>query len=133
MPLVKDKKKLTFEFKIHKARRVLFAVKIDKTTKIAGIIKEEKKVKEVTSMEAHLGHLSQQSTKDKAKQLGWHLTGELVKCEDCAIGKGHQKFFNKSSDHEIAGMVGENIFLGVALVQEQQKSDNYMEPTQKQY
>jgi hypothetical protein len=86
----------------------LFAVKIDKRTEIAGIVKEEKKVKEVTSMEAHqcLGHLSQQSTKDTAKQLGWHLTGEFVKCEDCAIGKGCQKNFNKRIDHKIAGMVG---------------------------
>jgi hypothetical protein len=30
-------------------------------------------------------------------------------------------------------MVGERIFLNVASVQEQQKSDNYMEPTKKQY
>jgi hypothetical protein len=45
------------------------------------------------SKEAHqcLNHLSQQSTKDTAKQLGWHLTGEFVKCEDCAIGKGRKK------------------------------------------
>jgi hypothetical protein len=86
-------------------------------------------------MEAHqcLGHLSQQSTKDTAKQLGWHLTGKFVKCEDCAIGKGHQKNVNKRSDHEIAGMVDERIFLDVASVQVQQKSDNYMGPTQKQY
>jgi hypothetical protein len=44
-------------------------------------------------MEAHqcLGHLSQKSTKDTEKQLGWHLTGEFVKCEDCAIAKGRQK------------------------------------------
>jgi hypothetical protein len=30
-------------------------------------------------------------------------------------------------------MVGERIFLDVASVQEQQKSDNYMEPTKNQY
>jgi hypothetical protein len=132
MSLVKENKKLTFDIKIHTTRGVLFAVKIDKRTEIVGIVKEVKKVNLVTSMEAHqcLGHLSQQSTKDTAKQLGWHLTGEFVKCEDCAIGKGHQKNVNKRSDHEIAGMVGERIFLDVASVQEQQKSDNYMEPTQ---
>jgi hypothetical protein len=52
-------------------RGFLFTVKIDKRTEISGIVKEEKKVKEVTSMEAHqcLGHLSQQSTNDTAKQL----------------------------------------------------------------
>jgi hypothetical protein len=133
--LVKENKKLTFDIKIHTTRGVFFAVKIDKRTEIAGIVKEGKKVKEVTSMEAHqyLGHLSQQSTKGTAKKLGWHLTGEFVKCEDCAIGKGCQKNVNKRSDHEIAGMVGERIFLDVASVQEQQKFDNYMEPTQKQY
>jgi hypothetical protein len=54
-----------------------------------------------------------------------------VKYEDCVTGKGRQKNVNKRSDHEIAGMVGEAMFLDVALVQEQQKSDNYMEPTQK--
>jgi hypothetical protein len=43
------------------------------------------------------------------------------------------KNFNKRSDQEIAGMVGEHIFLDVTLVQEQQKSDNCMEHTQKQY
>jgi hypothetical protein len=75
--LVKDKKKLTFDIKIHITRGVLFAVKIDKRTEITGIVIEEKKIKEVTSMEAHqcLGHLSQQSTKNTAKKLGWHLTG----------------------------------------------------------
>jgi hypothetical protein len=63
-------------------------------------------------MEAHqcLGHLSQQSTKDTAKQLGWHLTGEFVKCEDCAIAKKCRKNVNKRSDHKIAGIVGERIF-----------------------
>jgi hypothetical protein len=133
MSLVKENKKLTFDIKIHTTRGVLFALKLDKRTEIAGIVKEVKKVKEVTSMEAHqcLGHLSQQSTKDTAKQLGWHLTGEFVMYEDCAIGKGCQKNVNKRSDHEIAGMAGEHIFLDVASVQEQQKYDNYMEPTQK--
>jgi uncharacterized protein YktB (UPF0637 family) len=56
-----------------------------------------------------------------------------VKCEDCAIGKERQKNVNKRSDHKIVGLVGELIFLDLALVQEQKKSDNYMEPTQKQY
>jgi hypothetical protein len=94
----------------------------------------KKKKKEVTSMEAHqcLGHLSQQSTKDTLKQLGWHLADEFVKC-DCDIGKGCQNNVNKRNDHKISGMVGERIFLDVASVQEQQKSDNYMEPTQKQH
>jgi hypothetical protein len=75
----------------------LFAVKIDKRIEISGIVKEEKKVKEVTSMEAHqcLGHLIQQSTKDTTKQLGWHLTGEFVKFDDCAIGKGVRKILIK--------------------------------------
>jgi hypothetical protein len=89
-----------------------------------------------TSIETHkfLGHLSQQSIKDTAKQLGWHLTGEFVKCEDCAIGNGRQKNINERSDHEISGMVGEHIFLlDIVLVQEQQKSDSYIEPTQQQY
>jgi hypothetical protein len=90
--LVKENKKLIFDIKIHTTRGVLFEVKIDKRSEIAGILKEVKKVKEVTSMEAHqcLGHLSQLSTKDTEKQLGWHLTGEFEKCEDCAIGKGRQ-------------------------------------------
>jgi hypothetical protein len=42
------------------------------------------------------------------------------------------KNVNKRSDRKIAGMVGERIFLNVASVQGQQKSDNYMDPTQKQ-
>jgi hypothetical protein len=86
-------------------------------------------------MEAHkcLGHLSQQSTMDAAKQLGCHLTGEFAKCEDYTIGKGCLKNVNKRSDHEITGMIVENIFLDAASVQEQKKSDNYREPTQKQY
>jgi hypothetical protein len=72
MSLVKEDKKLTFDIKIHTTRGVLFAVKIDKRTEIAGIVKEVKKVKEVMSMEAHqcLGQMSQQSTKDTEKQLG---------------------------------------------------------------
>jgi hypothetical protein len=45
--------KLTFDIKIHSKRGVLFSVKIDKRNEFAGIVKEEKKVKEVTSMEAH--------------------------------------------------------------------------------
>jgi hypothetical protein len=86
-------------------------------------------------MEAHqcLGHLSKQSAKDTAKQLGWHLTGEFVKCEDFDTGKGRQKNVIQRSDHEIEGMVDECILLDVPSVQEQQKSDNYMQPTQKQY
>jgi hypothetical protein len=116
MSLVKENKKLSFDIKIHTTRGVLFAVKVDKRTEIAGIVKEVKKVKEITSMEAHqcLGHLSQKSKKDTAKQLGWHLIGEFVKCEDCAIDKGRQKNVNQRSNHEIAGMVGEHIFLDVA-------------------
>jgi hypothetical protein len=54
-----------------------------------------------------------------------------VKCEDCSIGKGHQKNVNKRIDHKISGIVGKLIFLDSALVQEQQKSHNYMESTQK--
>jgi hypothetical protein len=44
-------------------------------------------------VEAHpsRGHLSQQSTKDTAKQLGWHLKGEFATYEYCAIGTGLQK------------------------------------------
>jgi hypothetical protein len=53
-----------------------------------------------------------------------------VKFEDCAIGKGRQKNVNKRSDHKIAGIVGECIFLDIASVQEHQKYDNYMEPSQ---
>jgi hypothetical protein len=70
MSLVKDKKKLTFDIKIHTTRGVLFAVKIDRRTEIAGIVNVEKKVKKVISMEEHqcFGHLSQQSTKDIEKQ-----------------------------------------------------------------
>jgi hypothetical protein len=61
MSLVKNKKKLTFDIKIHTTRGVSFVVEIDKRTEISGIVKEDKKVKEVMSMEAHqcLGHLSQ--------------------------------------------------------------------------
>jgi hypothetical protein len=56
-----------------------------------------------------------------------------VKCEDCAIGKGCKRNVNKRSDHKVAGMIGERIFLDVASVQEQQKSENYMRSTPKQY
>jgi predicted metal-dependent hydrolase len=69
MSWAKDKKKLTLDIKICTTRGVLFAVKIDKRIEIAGIVKEEKKVKEVTPMETNqcLGLLSQQSTKDTVK------------------------------------------------------------------
>jgi hypothetical protein len=69
-----------------------------------------------------------QQRKHTAKLLELHLTGEFVKCEDCAfnIGKGFQKNYDKRSDLKITGMVGENIFLDIALVQEQQKSGTYI-------
>jgi hypothetical protein len=47
-----------------------------------------------------------------------------LKFEDCAIGKGLQKNVNKRSDHKVAGMIGEHMFLDVESVQEQQKSGN---------
>jgi hypothetical protein len=60
MSLVNVKKKLTFDIDIHTTRGVLFALIIDKRTEIAGIVKEEKKVKEVMSVEVHqcLDHMS---------------------------------------------------------------------------
>jgi hypothetical protein len=63
----------------------LFVLKINKRTEIVGIFKGEKKVKEVTSMEAHqcLDHMSQQFTKDTAKQLEWYLKDKFVNSEDC--------------------------------------------------
>jgi hypothetical protein len=41
LSLIKDKKKCTFDIKIHTTRGVLFAVKIDKRTEIVGIVKEK--------------------------------------------------------------------------------------------
>jgi uncharacterized protein (UPF0248 family) len=92
------RRKLPFTSRSTQQRGVLFAVKINKRSEVQGIVEEMKdKVKEITPIEAHcqLGHLSLQAATDAATRLRWHPKGDFEKCEDCAIGKGHQQNVNK--------------------------------------
>jgi len=134
--LYKGDKRLKFDKKICTTKGTLFAMKIEQNEEISAItqVRSENK-KELSVVEAHnrLGHLSVKLTEEVARNLGWRLSGDLDRCEDCAIGKGKQKNVIKRSNHIIAEKVGERLFLDLAAVFEERNSDAPADPTKKGY
>ena len=60
------------------------------------------KGKNVSINHAHqmLGHDSEDKMRQMAKLLGWHLTGKLQRCENCAISKAKQKNLPKQTKNQ---------------------------------
>jgi hypothetical protein len=64
--------------------------------------------------QAHLrlGHMSEEATRKATKTIGWKLmTGSMVPCESCAIGKGRQKNSPKDSGGQEAKLKQSRVYL----------------------
>jgi hypothetical protein len=64
--------------------------------------------------QAHLrlGHMSEEATRKATKTIGWKLmTGSMVPCESCAIGKGRQKNSPKDNGGQEAKLKQSRVYL----------------------
>ena len=68
--------------------------------------------------EAHetLGHASPDTTRVTAKELGWTLTGNLVKCKNCSLAKIKTKTLNPSDKETVKVKVKKDgLYLGIDI------------------
>jgi len=112
----KDNFTICFDIKIPTPKGMLYGMKLIRRPEFCGII--ESTAPKMTYLEAHskLGHVSVNETKRISKSLGWTITNEDQRCQDCAMGKAQQKGVVKKSTHQIATKNGERMFLDLSSV-----------------
>ena len=95
----RGEQQIKFDIKVMTTRGILFAVRIKRESGKL-LPKMRSKVTTMSVDEAHrkLGHVSEYTTRNVAKELGWVLTpGTMRVCGSCAIGKAQQKNIKTST------------------------------------
>jgi hypothetical protein len=64
-----------------------------------------------------LGHIGESSTRKTAKFYGWNVTGPMLKCSDCGIGKAKQKSVPKmTQENSKSTIAGERLFIDISSI-----------------
>ena len=81
--------------------------------KQAAVVLEEGRKINRTKLHQLLGHLLEDKLRTTAKAMNWELTGQIEKCEDCALSKARQKNVAKATKPR-SEIKGERLFIDIA-------------------
>ena len=114
--LTKGQQVVFFDRKIQTTNGYLPAVEIatrmGEDEQVTVTLEEGRKVNR-NKLHKMLGHVSEDKLRATAKNMGWVLTGQNEKCEDCALGKTRQK--NVPKEHKPrSDKKGERLFIDIA-------------------
>jgi hypothetical protein len=111
--LTKNGHTLMFDIKITTRKGVLWASCMKRRPlETAAIAPATYTQLNVQQAHGRLGHMSENSTRQAAKALGWKLAkGSMPPCENCAIGKGRQKNIPKDTGGPIASLTAPRAYL----------------------